>query len=167
MKIQAEILDEQKLVTDEKIIIDEKNVADEKLITKESIITFPEGLIGFENQHSFAILDSPYPPFYILQSTEEERLAFVLINPYLVRKDYVLDVPEKDFLSIHFESENDILVFAIVTIPNDFPEKISCNLLGPIIINRKEKLGCQSISMESKWSTKHFILEEVSVTEEP
>ncbi|MFW5738122.1 MAG: flagellar assembly protein FliW, partial [Spirochaetota bacterium] len=87
----------------------------------------------------------------------------ILLNPYDLRPDYVLDVPDEDLESIDYENDEDILVFAIVTIPED-ESKISANLQGPVIVNRVEQLGRQTISLDSRWHTKHLILEELAST---
>jgi carbon storage regulator len=58
-----------------------------------------------------------------------------MLNPYELRSDYVLDVPDDDLQSIDYDRDDDILVFAIVTIPED-ESRISANLQGPIIVNR-------------------------------
>jgi flagellar assembly factor FliW len=86
-----------------------------------------------------------------------------MLNPYDLRPDYVLDVADEDLEAIEYEQEEDILVFAIVTIPDD-ESKISANLQGPIIINRVKQLGRQAISLDQKWKTKHLILEELAST---
>ena len=88
-------------------------------ISERQVIQFPVGLFGFEHLHQYALLDALQPPFYWLQSIEDSELAFIMINPYDLRPDYVLDVPDEDLESIKFDDDKDILVFAIVTIPED------------------------------------------------
>lgn len=132
-------------------------------ISERQVITFPVGIFGFEQLREYALLDSTQQGFYWLQSLEDPEIAFILLNPYDLRPDYVLDVPDEDLQSIRYEQDDDILVFAIVTIPDD-ESKISANLQGPIIINRAEQLGRQAISLDSRWRTKHLILEELAST---
>lgn len=133
-------------------------------ISERQVITFPVGIFGFEDMHDYALLDTGQPPFYWLQSLEETALAFVIINPYVFRPDYVLDVPGEDLEAIGYDSDEDILVFAIVTIPED-QSRMSANLQGPVIINRVEQLGRQSISLNQSWKTKHFIMDELEHAE--
>lgn len=129
-------------------------------VDERQLLTFPQGLYGFDHLREFALLDADRPPFYWLQSLEESRTAFVLINPYVVRSDYLLEVPDEDVELIGNPPGEDILVFAIVTIPTDGSE-ITCNLQGPLIINRSERIGHQSISLHPAYHTKHGILEEM------
>lgn len=128
-------------------------------------IHFPKGLFGFEDIHEYVLLDSTQEPFYWLQSMEYKDVAFVLINPLVFRPDFTVDTPAEDFEALSLESPEDenMLVFAIVTIPED-SRKMSANLQGPVIINRKEHTGRQVISNDHKWQVKHYILEEMAET---
>ena len=125
-------------------------------------IHFPEGLIGFESLTNFYLLDSREGPFYWLQSEEEPELAFLLIDPRIFRQDYKLTVQESDLQDLKIEDKGDLLDFAIVTVPEDH-SKISANLMGPILLNRKKKIAKQVISENEEYTVKHYILEEMKV----
>ncbi len=130
-------------------------------ISDRQLITFPVGLFGFEELHRYALLDAVQPGFYWLQSLDNAEIAFIMLNPYDLRPDYQLNVPEEDLTSLDYEEDEDLLVFAIVTIPED-ESKISANLQGPVVINRVAQLGRQSVSLDQRWKTKHLILEELA-----
>jgi flagellar assembly factor FliW len=130
-------------------------------IEEKQHITFPVGLFGFDQYHEYAVLDAEQRPFYWLQSLDKVEIAFILINPYLIRPDYVLEIPDDDFDDIGGPEPDDILVFAVVTIPERM-EEMTANLQGPIIVNRQAQLGRQSIHLDSRWKTKHSILGELS-----
>lgn len=127
-------------------------------------IHFPNGLFGFENFKNYVLLDAKQQPFYWLQSTDVAEIAFVLINPQIFRADYVLEVDEEELREIGITSSDDILCFAIVTIPEN-PSKMTANLQGPIIINKKTREARQSISNNLKWKIRHPILEELMAVE--
>jgi flagellar assembly factor FliW len=130
-------------------------------IEDRQVIDFPVGIFGFSNLHRYALLDALQSGFYWLQSLEDTAIAFLMLNPYDLRPDYVLDVAEEDLQSIRYEKEDDLLVFAIVTVPED-QSKISANLQGPVLINRLERLGRQAIHQDPQWKTKHLILDELA-----
>ncbi|MFQ3621537.1 MAG: flagellar assembly protein FliW [Spirochaetales bacterium] len=134
-------------------------------IDERQVITFPLGLIGFEQFKTFALLDATQKPFYWLQSLDIPDIAFVLINPLLFRPDYTPDVPEEDLEELQLEKPEDLLLFAIVTIPEN-QTRMTANLQGPILINRKKKMGRQSISLNPNWRVKHVILEELAALKE-
>ncbi len=133
----------------------------EREIDEKQMITFPGGILGFETLKSFALLDAERPPFYWLQCIDEPSIAFVMINPYVFRADYVLEIPDGDLDEIGNPTEEEILVFAIVTVPSD-GSPITANLQGPVIINRLTRLGRQSISLNPEWRTKHDVLDEMA-----
>lgn len=125
-------------------------------------ISFPYGILGFENLKSYLLLDADQQPFYWLQSLDVVEVAFVLINPRIFRPDYSLDVPREELEEIDIKSEDDILDFAIVTIP-DNPANMTANLQGPIIINKLSRVGRQSISNNDKWQVRHLIMQDLAV----
>ncbi|WP_461248487.1 flagellar assembly protein FliW, partial [Treponema sp. R6D11] len=55
-------------------------------------VSIPQGLFGFEEYIDYVLLDSENPPFLWLQSVDEKEIAFVLINPFLFRKDYEANI---------------------------------------------------------------------------
>lgn len=130
-------------------------------IDERQVIQFPYGLIGFEQFKAFALLDASQQPFYWLQSLDVPEIAFVLINPLLFRPDYTPDVAEEDLEDLQLDQPEDLLVFSIVTIP-DNQNRMTANLQGPVLINRKKKIGRQSISLNPNWRVKHVILEELA-----
>jgi len=130
-------------------------------ISERQVIRFPIGIFGFEYLRDYALLDTGQPPFYWLQSLDDTAIAFIIMNPYVLRPDYVLDIPDDDLEAIEYDSDEDVLVFAIVTIPEE-QTQMSANLQGPIVINRVKQLGRQAISVNESWRTKHFIMDELA-----
>ena len=124
-------------------------------------ITFPHGLFGFEDLRDFAILDSTQQPFYWLQSLEKVQVAFVLIDPHFFRPDYTPDVDPAEIEEIGITAPDDMLVFAIVTIPSA-AARMTANLQGPLIINRRARTGRQSISANPRWGVRHVVVEELA-----
>ncbi len=133
-------------------------------IDEKQILRFTQGVFGFERLRLYALIDAQEPPFYWLQSFDDVKTAFVLVNPYVIRSDYVLDVSAADLEEIGSPLEEDVLAFAIVTIPRGNVRAMTANLQGPIVVNRSERLAKQCISLEPRWKTKHGILEELGAS---
>ncbi len=129
-------------------------------LEENRLVQFPEGMIGFPQMKSYVLLEhKPGSPFMWLQSAEAPELAFVLISPQLIRKDYPRQIP---FHEGSFEAEEnggEPLVFAIVTIPPGEPQKMTANLLGPVVIDVATRTGKQVILADSEYSTRHPILQ--------
>ena len=128
-------------------------------VSEKQKILFPDGIIGFEGITSYFLIDSKEGPYYWLQSEEHPELAFILINPRIFMTDYRLMVQSDDQEAIGVEEQSDLLDFAIVTVPEDH-KKISANLMGPIIINKKTRVARQVISENDEYGVKHYIMEE-------
>ena len=126
-------------------------------VDDEHIITFPNGLFGFEDYHQYALIEAEYEPFFWLQSLDERGLAFIVVDPFLIVKDYELDVDDKMLADIELDSPSDVVVFAIITVPAS-GGPVTANLQGPLVINRKNQRALQVILPDSRWTTKHNII---------
>jgi flagellar assembly factor FliW len=122
-------------------------------------ITFPQGLFGFETLKDYVLLDAERQPFYWLQSLDVEQVAFVLINPFIFRSDYEMNIDNEELLPIGIDDPGKAVIFSIVTIPAD-DSPMTANLQGPLVINRDTRLGIQAILTDSRWNTKHDIFAE-------
>ena len=133
-------------------------------IDEKQVLEFPQGLLGFEEYRQFALIDAHKKPFFWLQSTEDVRIAFILIKPSIFRDDYDPGISQEDFDDIGAESSEQCLVFAIVTVPESGP--MTANLQGPLFISKKTRKGKQCISPKDEYRTKHDILEEMAARRE-
>ena len=124
-------------------------------------ISFPKGIFGFEELREFILLDATTRPFYWLQSAERIEVAFVLIAPTFFCPDYTPDVDSTELEEIGITDPDDMLVLAIVTIPES-AQKMTANLQGPLILNRRTHVGRQSISPNPRWGVRHTILDELA-----
>jgi flagellar assembly factor FliW len=129
-------------------------------VSEKQKIHFADGLFGFEEVKCYYLLDSREGPFYWLQAADHAELAFVLIDPRTFKGDYKLMIRDEDRRSLSVKDASDILDFAIVTVPEE-TKKISANLMGPIIINRKNRQAKQVISENDDYTVKHYIMEEM------
>ena len=131
-------------------------------VDEKQVIHFPEGILGFDYIKKFVLLDTEdeNSPFKWLQALDEPDLVFVVIMPMDFMKEYELVIPQTDLEAVEAETPEDILVFAIVTIPAD-PSDMTANLQGPVIINAESCLGRQAISLSEKYTVRHRIVDEI------
>ena len=123
-------------------------------------VSFPTGLFGFESIKNYVLIDAEKQPFYWLQSTDVEHIAFIIVNPFSFRPDYELDIDDDLVKEIGISNPEDALIFSIVTIAPS--GQMTANLQGPLIINRKTRIGKQGILNDPRWKTKHDILAELN-----
>mgnify|MGYP000862514066 CR=1 FL=1 len=129
-------------------------------IDEKDIVTFPEGLLGFEEERKFIIINMEEgAQFSWLQSIQTPELSFVIMDPFFAFPDYDIIIPKKVQEKLEIKDEKDVLIYSMVVIPENM-EKMTTNLLGPIIINVNRKLGKQVILDDNRYTTKHFIFQQ-------
>lgn len=128
-------------------------------VQADKVILFPKGVLGFSRNKRYILFPhGEGSPFYWLQSVEDGAIAFVVMNPQLVKADYTIDIQEALLQELDARDVSDLEVMCIVTIPPNQPEKMTINLLGPIVINVNKRCAVQIVSSEEKYSHRHPIL---------
>lgn len=127
-------------------------------IDEKDIINFPTGILAFEDQNEFTIIENKDKenPFHYLQSLRRSDLAFVIIDPFLFKKDYDINIPDSVVENLKINIPEDVKLYTIVTVPKDL-KKMTANLSGPIVINTKNNMGKQIVLDDNRYSTKHNI----------
>jgi len=139
----------------EKEVLIETSRFGEIEVDENRIIHFPEGILGFPQEKKFVILEhKPGSPFCWLQSVNSPELAFVMMNPLMVKKDYLEAFPASEKRLLEGDEGKHMALFAFVTIPRGQARKMSINLLGPILININKKTGRQLVLANSCFSTR-------------
>lgn len=129
-------------------------------IENEYIINFPNGILGFENSNRLVLIDFPGNSlFKFLQDVDNANVSFILINPWDFFEDYEIDIPDKelDTIDLNPQIENTLEVYSIVTLGKNLEES-TANLLAPVIINIKSKIGKQYVLTYTSYSTKHKLM---------
>ena len=104
----------------------------------------PTGLLGFEQFKKWHLINHPdEAPFSWLQVADEPEVAFLLVPPGLVTREYRPDVADQDVASLGLTDAADALLLNIVTLNATAPATV--NLKGPIIINRRTLMAKQVV----------------------
>ncbi|MBQ7739115.1 MAG: flagellar assembly protein FliW [Desulfovibrionaceae bacterium] len=107
-------------------------------------IEFPRGLVGFEGEHRFVLLQiKPGAPLLVLQSVQNPQLGLLVTDPRCFLDDFVPQVNEAEKSLLQIKDLNDAAILVTVTIPLGEPTKATLNLTGPIIINHYSCIGLQ------------------------
>ncbi|MDR1539809.1 MAG: flagellar assembly protein FliW [Clostridiales bacterium] len=125
-------------------------------------IDFDEGLPGFPENKKFIVLleNQEEDTFCWLQSIDDGDLAFALINIYNVIPEYNPLVRSEEVAALGDFSENNLLVYNVVVIPDDI-KQMRANLRAPIVINPDTKKGKQVILDNEEYEMKYKIFDEV------
>ena len=134
-------------------------------IEDDKILTFEQGLMGFEEYKSFALLfdseKNDQRNVMWLQSTTESGLAFPVIDPMHIQADYNPIVEEEWLAPIGaFDSVEDLYVLSVLTVPKDLT-KMTANMKAPLIINTKTKKACQLIVNNEEYQVRFNVYEHI------
>jgi flagellar assembly factor FliW len=97
-------------------------------------------ILGFENIDGFE-LEEIEPNFYKLKS---EDVSFTLINPAIVRNDYIFEIDEESQKKLKLNENSNYFVLNIMIINKPFIES-TVNFAAPLIFNNDEKIMGQVV----------------------
>lgn len=119
-------------------------------------IYFSAGLPGFEEEKTFVLLDMSHVDsviFQTLQSTTTPSLAFIVVSPYMLTKEFEFELDDGTVEGLQIENKEDVLVCTIITVHNPFNQS-TLNLKAPILINTQKRIGKQYIISTDTYATK-------------
>ncbi len=135
-------------------------------VKPEDTLIFPDGPLGFPDCTRFTFIDEERAaPFRMLQSLDNPALAFVVVDPLMARPDFQFDVTVDDLKLIKADNTDKLLVYAIVTMNRNIHE-VTINLQGPLVINPSQKLGHQFVLIDTDYTTREKLLQNVDETVE-
>jgi len=127
-------------------------------VSEEEIISFPEGLVGCESWRRFVLLADPEnDAVSLLQDVDHPAISFLVTDPTLICPDYDFELGTADGKMIGLEDQRDVVVLCILVV-RDNPLRITANLLGPLVINRRTRLGRQIVLADSSYSARHPVI---------
>ena len=124
--------------------------------------TLPSGLIGFEQYKQAELLyQADHLPFLWLKLiSPKDSLHFVVIEPGGLISDYEPELFEDHALTLDLNNPAEAMILNIVTLKRQTPLEATVNLVGPIVINRRTRVGRQLvISNYSRYSAHHSLVE--------
>ena len=121
-------------------------------VNPEKIITMTSPFLGFPDSKRFIV--KPHgenSPFLWLQSLDDPKLAFVLIQAALLIPQYQPKIPILIRRELHASPEQGLEILLVLTIPRDNPEAMTANLLGPVVINSDKRLAKQVLQDPTRY----------------
>jgi len=129
--------------------------------SSDEVYYFHRGIFGFPGEKKFIFLKlKESEPFIWLQSVEKPDLAFVLVNPSFLFQDYNPHIGLDELEDIKAIDSKSVKVYVIVTL---HPEMKDChvNLLAPLVINPRKKLGKQVVLKDTGYKIQYFIFNQL------
>jgi flagellar assembly factor FliW len=97
-------------------------------------------ILGFESIEEFE-LEEIEPNFYKLKNDD---ISFTLINPAIVRNDYVFEIDEEVQKKLKLNENSNYFVLNIMIVNKPFIES-TINFAAPLIFNDDEKIMGQAV----------------------
>ena len=127
-------------------------------VEESGIVEFVKPILGFEDKKRFVLLEGIEDMiFTFFQSVDEPQLCFLTIPPSMVVEEYDIDLDDETVKLIGIESPADVLLYNIVTVPENV-QNMSVNLKAPLIINLKNKKAAQEVLNNEEYSIRHKIV---------
>ena len=127
-------------------------------VSDDSLYHLNGTILAFEDYDEFYLVNMDEEgTFKILQSKDNKNVCFILIDPFLVFKNYEPDVHD-DIKYLGIENKEDLYLLTIVSIPNNDLKTMSANLVAPVVFNIKNHKAKQCTVSGDKYTTRHSIL---------
>jgi flagellar assembly factor FliW len=117
----------------------------------QTVIRFEDGLYGFESVKEYVLFqEDDTQTIWSLQAVHGSYPSFIVIDPFLVRKDYRPRLSAEDLRLLGGPAEEELCFLAIAVLKKHLKDSV-INLKSPIVINEKTKTGRQVILEENDY----------------
>jgi len=123
-------------------------------ITDHDLIEFGEGLLGFPECRSWALLRGSTAGSAWLQSADHASLVFLLVDPFAFFEGYSAELSDGELRRLRAKDASEIAVFAIVTLPDQGSTTCHANLQGPVVLNLAARRGIQVVFGEGPFGVR-------------
>lgn len=126
-------------------------------------IILPRGIIGFSGfqRAELQYLPDHLPFLWMNLRSATERLNFIVIEPGGLIPGYEPELFNEDADGLDLRNPAEAMVLNIVTLQRQEPVEATVNLIGPLIVNRRTRIGRQLvISNYSRYSAHHLLVEQ-------
>lgn len=130
----------------------------------------PQGIIGFSKYRRAELLYLPdHLPFLWMKlhgDTPRDVVRFIVIEPGGVVPAYEPELYDVDVAALGLTGPEDAMVLNIVTLQREKPVEATVNLIGPIVMNRRTRVGRQVVTANHTLHTaRHPLIEKSQAPE--
>lgn len=125
-------------------------------------LELPQGLIGFGayRRAELVYLPDHLPFLWMKLRSPADELHFIVIEPGGIVPDYEPEIFDSDADLLGIRDPAEAMILNIVTLRRQQPVEATVNLIGPIVVNRRSRIGRQLVvSNYSRYSAHHELLE--------
>ncbi len=123
-------------------------------ISDDDLIEFGDGLLGFPECRSWALLRGSKDGSAWLQSADHAPLVFLLVDPFVFFEGYSAELSDGELRRLRAKDASEIAVFSIVTLPIPGQQTCYANLQGPVVVNVAARRGIQVVFGEGPFGVR-------------
>lgn len=118
-------------------------------VDPDRIIEFPAGLPGFENFRRFTLfhpelVEGNAPRYFILQSLDDETIAFNIADPELFGFNYEINLSDEEAAALDLADSSEAAV-VVVLVKDKISGELRANLKAPLVLNIRTRRGIQHV----------------------
>lgn len=125
-------------------------------------IELPQGIVGFANYKRAELLYLPdhLPFLWMKLKSDTDEMHFIVIEPGGIVPGYEPEIFDADAEALDLRAPGEAMILNIVTLRRQNPVEATANLIGPLVVNRRTRIGRQLvISNYSRYSANHALVE--------
>jgi len=124
-------------------------------VTPESFVTLPEGLVGYEGEREYALVQPErFAPFQWLLSFSDPDLTLPLLPAHVAAPAYEPTFANADRRAVG-AVESDALELYVVATLDPSTRQLTVNLRAPIIVHAETRLGRQVVLSDGRYAIDH------------
>jgi len=122
----------------------------------------PQGLIGFKDYTRAELLYVPdhLPFLWMKLHRGTDSVHFIVIEPGGLVADYAPELFDADAAALELNDPSEAMLLNIVTLRQHNPLDATINLIGPVVVNRRTRLGRQLVIANYSRYSAHWPLVE-------
>ena len=130
-------------------------------VSEKDIIRFQNGLFGFESFKEYVLIsfEPGSDSLMCLQSTQDSELAFILMNPFNLKRDYEPALTDSDMKELGITDDTEEIFYYAICVVKDNVADSTINLKCPVVINPDNMSAKQLILDDERYSLRHILSE--------
>lgn len=130
-------------------------------VSEKDIIRFEQGLFGFESLKDYVLIsfEPGSDSLMCLQSKDESELAFILMNPFNLKRDYEPALTDSDMKDLGITDDTEEIFYYAICVVKDNISESTVNLKCPVVINPDNMSAKQLILDDERYSLRHILSE--------
>ena len=132
----------------------------EMVVDPASVLRLPRGILGFANEHDYALASLPaerFGSFKLLQSLTTADLSFI-VAPYETADGLIAEADlDEAFRALDIASGDRAVLLVVSVRKTGEKVSVSVNLRAPIVVDMKSRTAWQYVLSNPEYSVRHAL----------